>query len=114
MERLGGHGLQIVVSLIFPCGDIHKVVVVAEGFAILGLVFGTEMAATRLFAVHSIGDDEACQFEIVGQAIGFFQFGVKLLGCARDGKLTPEIGLEFLDLLHSNGEALGVARHAPT
>ena len=66
-QRLLLHGLGLAMALVFPCGDIHEMFVVAEGLAVLGLMLGAEMSTARLLSVQGVGNDELCQFEIVLQ-----------------------------------------------
>ena len=100
------------MALVFPSANIHEVLVVALGLAVLGLVLDTEVAAAGLFAVGGVSDDELCQLEVVFEAVGFLQLGVELFGAARDVDLVPELCFELFDELAGGGEAFGAACHA--
>ena len=102
----------VAVTLVFPCGDIHEVLVVAEGFAVLGLALGAEVATARLLAVQGVSGDEACQLEIVGQAQSFLHLGVEALDVAGDADALPEFIFQFVNHALGSGEALLVAAHA--
>ena len=106
------HEFGLVVALVFPSGDEHEAVVVAEGLAVVGLVLDAEVAAAAFFALRGVGDDEAGELEVVLEAEGFFEFGVHLGGAAGDVDVLEEVGLELFDFLPGGGEALFGASHA--
>ena len=90
-QRLLLHGLGLAVTMVFPSGDIHKVLIITEGLAVLGLVLSAEMAAARFLAVHGIVDDELCQLEIIFQSIGLLQLWIELIGSAWNEDRFPEL-----------------------
>ena len=112
VELLFVHHFGFVVTLVLPCGDEHEVFIVTLRLAVLGLVLNSEVAAAAFLALCGVGHDEACQLEVVGQAIGFFQLGVHLGDLAGDEDVLVEVGLELGNLRGGGGEALLAAGHA--
>ncbi len=112
VELLFVHHFGLVVTLVLPGGYEHEVVVVAEGLAVLCLVLDAEVTTAALLALCGVGHDEASQFEVVLQAVGFFQLGVHLGGFAGDEYMLVEIGFQLGNLRGGSGEALLAAGHA--
>ena len=56
-QRLLLHDLGLAVSLVFPSGHIHEVLVVAEGLSIGSLMLGAEMAATGFLTMLGVVND---------------------------------------------------------
>ena len=54
VQRLLGEFRSLVHALVLPYGGVYEVLVVALGFALLGLVFRAEVAAARLLAVEGV------------------------------------------------------------
>src|SRR5215831_7873361 len=66
-------------TLEFPCGDVRKVGVVAQGLTIGRLVLLAEMTAAGFVAVQRISTHQFAKFEKIGHAAGFLERLVKLL-----------------------------------
>jgi hypothetical protein len=52
-------------ALVYPGGDIGEMLIVAQGFAVLGLELLPEVAATRFLPVQRVEADELTQLEEV-------------------------------------------------
>ena len=107
---MAGGGL--VVALVLPDGDVGEVLVVASGFAVVGLVFGAEVAAAGFFADEGVVAHDFAEFEEVGDAACAFEFGVEVVVLADDADALPEFFAELADFVDGLGEAVLGAGHA--
>ncbi len=90
-----------------PGGDVGVLVVVAEGFAVGGLVFFAEVSAAAFVAVVGVDSDEFAEFEEVGYSVGFIQFGIEFVDFAGDEDVFPEFFAEGADVFGCLEEAFG-------
>ena len=77
-------------ALVFPGGDVGEMLVVAFGFALLGLEFLAEMAAARFIALQGIDAEQFGKFHEVRHATGVLQLLIELAVPARDSDVGPE------------------------
>ena len=111
MQRFGVHGLSLFLTLVLPCGDKHEMLVVAQRLTVGSLVFHTKMSTAALLTLGSVGDDEACQFEVVGQVPCLLQLGIHAVGRSRHTDVLVEIILQLGNLLGGSGQTLLAASH---
>ena len=101
-----------VLALVLPYGGVYEVLVVALGFALLGLVLRAEVAAARLLAVECVAGHQLAQFQEVGQTQRLFKLDVEVVLLAYDLHVLPELLAQSLNLGDRLFEGLLRAGHA--
>src|ERR1019366_9787460 len=57
-----------VVACVLPRGDVREVLVVAEGFSVVGLMFDAEVTAAALLAVQRVPAQQLSELEEVSDS----------------------------------------------
>src|SRR3954469_24221728 len=99
------------VALVFPSEDVGKIFVVAQCFAIRGLVFLAEMAAARFIASECVGAHEFGEFEEVGNPAGTLKRLIKRFAFAENTNVGPEFFAQLGNPTERFTEAGFIPRH---
>ena len=70
---------RLLLSSVFPDGDMAEVGVVAPGLVFLGLVLQPQVTTAGFLAGQGVTGDQLGEFEVVGDATGVFQTLVELV-----------------------------------
>src|ERR1700716_956977 len=75
---------------VLPHRDVRELVVVADRFAVLGLVLFAQVAPARLVADQRVATHELAQLEEVGDAAGILEALIERARVATDLYIGPE------------------------
>src|ERR1700722_17834498 len=89
IQRLFIQGRQLIGSQVFPCGDVGKMLVVAKGFAVGGLILFPEMTAAAFVAMQRVAAHQLREFEKIGYAAGLFKLLIPFLAGAANLESLP-------------------------
>src|SRR5438477_13060146 len=105
-SRRGGIALKL------PGKNRGKVFVVAERFALLGLMFFPKMCAAGFIARQRVETHQFGEFEKIGDASGSFKRLVEIFAPAWDANISPEFFAQVRDFLECFFQSLFVSRHS--
>src|SRR5437016_1165343 len=112
MERLAMEVGGFAVALKFPREDRGVILVVAQRFAIRGLMFLAEMRSGRFIAIEGVRAHQLGEFEEIGNASRAFQGLVKIFAVSRDAHVAPELFAQFGNFSERLAQSFFAARHS--
>lgn len=92
---------RIAFAVVEPNGGVRIFGVVAFCFAVVRLVFDTEVRAAAFASVESVANHNFGEVEEVRHAAGSFEFGVERIFFAHDFKVFPEFRAQLRDKFES-------------
>ncbi len=96
----------LVDSLELPNRDVTEVLVIAQRFALFGLVLLAEVATAGLLAFEGVPTHEFGELEVVGDPSRLFEFLVEIGPVSGNLDVVPELCPQSSDLVNGIGEAL--------
>ena len=111
-KRLFVEFCRFAHALVFPCGDIRKIIIVTFGFVFIRLVLFAEVTAARFVTVQRVLRHQFTEFEEVGDAVCFLDFRIVIIRSARDADILPELFAQLGKLNERFVQSGGVASHA--